>query len=50
MKMMNAREEREKKAGQEREIEREWVWWGKEIDLLNGIKRTRLRLKNIFSF
>lgn len=50
MKMINASEEREKKAWQGREMEREWEWWGKAVDLLNGRKHTRLMLKNIFSF
>lgn len=38
MKMINGREERKRRAGQEREIEREWQRMGKTIDLLNGIK------------
>jgi len=39
---------KKRKAGQEREIEREWKRRGNTIDLLNRIKHKCLTLKNIF--
>lgn len=41
-------ERKKKKAGQEREIEREWDGRGNTIDLLNRIKHKCLTLENIF--